>query len=119
MTRKSNFIAISATTLMLSLTAFQPAHGARGETIEDFISGFPEAAPNLCRQMSARHGASNLWVGRFAGTAGGRREARRSAHATVCFTQKNTCKRWLNALNYHFTQRQYVSQCTKGFSGRW
>lgn len=118
MTKLKIYIASGLSVGVLALSVLQPAQAGRSETIEDYIKGFPDAAPNLCRQMSAEVGASNLWVGRFAGRNGNRYESRKSANVTVCFTEHQTCKRWLNALNYQFSNVTYISECRKGYTGR-
>ncbi|WP_350333114.1 hypothetical protein [Coralliovum pocilloporae] len=110
-------IATVGFTVALTASSFgNAAFAAKDQSIEDFINGFPEAAPNRCVELSAKHGAGNVWVGKFRGRDSGRYNARKSANATVCFTKRDTCKRWLAALNRDFSLFQYVSKCTRGYN---
>lgn len=107
--------AVSAlSALVFSVGAFAPAQAANTAfDAEPFIQGFPEAIPARCEDV--HHDDSKVWVGRFNGYGSqDSLQGRTRAARVVCFTNHQTCKRWLGVMNRDFSGFQYEAACRRG-----
>ncbi len=104
---------LAAFAVLLFAGSFDPAAA--------FVSRNDKPPAGDCRALAARHGAENLWFGRYSGFLYQGNKAREIPFANQgCFASEAACRRWQNE-NMTFTRGgslRYTS-CQAGVSSRY